>query len=362
MMTYLGLTRTICLALVVVTTSLTDDISKSQVPNPNPKMGRQRGDCRGEIDLTLRESFPGYRVVSPGDLQSDLRDCLEKSHIYADPGCLRANFNGDGTMDYALLLTKKDQRSRSELVVVLLGRKDASFCSLTLNEFDSVAGDLSLRYVPPGGIQKWGSDRKVLLRYPGIGLSSCEVDWGIYFWNGEHFDYAQTSYAAVGPYVPFSDSTSRNLGCEQRVGETIRNRFPRCRVVQTRDLDQDLQEYLSERPGGFPPGCLSADFDGDGRTDYALLLTSAAGKTGSQLLVALRAGKDGSLTPDTLETLGEGAGRFYIRQVPPGTIRQWDNRRTVHLKHAAIMIELFESASRVYYWSGHRFQYMQTSE
>src|SRR4030066_1647522 len=52
----------------------------------------------------------------------------------------------------------------------------------------------------------------------------------------------------------------------------IKTNFSTCRPLQLTDLDDGLQEYLNSTRPGLIPGYIAADFNGDGKKDYAVML------------------------------------------------------------------------------------------
>jgi len=155
-------------------------------------------------------------------------------------------------------------------------------------------------------------------------------------------------------------------GCEARADTAVARYYPGYSVVGPGELSPDLREYFAHNYRGSRPGCVEADFDGDGTRDYALLLREKTGGAVLERLVVLRGKSDGSFIPLTLETLKDQLGDFYIRAVAPGKIRKSavdsGKEETITLKRPAFELVLYEAASRVYFWSGDKFRPIQTSD
>jgi hypothetical protein len=155
--------------------------------------------------------------------------------------------------------------------------------------------------------------------------------------------------------------------CEDKVGPIAEKHYPNYRIVRLEDLDKDVREYFARAYPNGHPGCVEEDFDGDGLLDYALLLrTEVDGKT-TEKVVVLRGRGDQSFVPINLDVLNDRSGSFFVRYVPPGEIRKWQETtrskmKTIILKHPGFELVLYESASRVYYWRGKRFHSVQSSD
>ena len=106
---------------------------------------------------------------------------------------LRADFNGDGRADYALLLRIGEPeavagealKSVSVWTVVFLARRDGLYRPFILSKSDEVM--IPSRQViaprPPGRAQLGGHpERSVTLKQPAIALILCEGTEKIYYW------------------------------------------------------------------------------------------------------------------------------------------------------------------------------------
>jgi hypothetical protein len=114
-------------------------------------------------------------------------------------------------------------------------------------------------------------------------------------------------------------------------------------------------------PVGRSPGVVRADFDGDGRDDYALLLkTRDTGKVTIWEGKALRQAEFAFAF-----FLADGSGGFKARVVqrylsylptseviqlqPAGRIRQMETNRTITLKHPGVTLVFCEKSATTYY-------------
>ena len=70
-----------------------------------------------DLDGALKQ-FPGYHVLTLQEREPDLKVFLAQHFPKSNPSVVHADFNGDGNLDYALLL-KNDKTGATKLVVFL---------------------------------------------------------------------------------------------------------------------------------------------------------------------------------------------------------------------------------------------------
>jgi len=141
-----------------------------------------------------------------------------------------------------------------------------------------------------------------------------------------------------------------------KLADAIRRLHPSARVLTA-------DEVLGERcgPGQRREQLLRADFDGDGRQDYAALLRvgEPAGKPEEALRtvplwgVVFLANRDGRYRPFIL--FKDEDAMFPSRRVlwiePPGRVRHGAHpERVLTLRHPAVGSMLCESTAKVFYW------------
>jgi hypothetical protein len=138
--------------------------------------------------------------------------------------------------------------------------------------------------------------------------------------------------------------------------------YPHHTLVQLRDLNEDVQEYFAEKYPNSHPGCIKEDFDGDGLVDYAFLLRTNIKGIIIERWVVLK-GKNGKeFIPIDLDESDERIGDSFLRPIPAGKVEKCDRTETVTLDRPGFEIVLFEAASRVYFWKGRKFDFIQTSD
>ena len=114
--------------------------------------------------------------------------------------------------------------------------------------------------------------------------------------------------------------------CEQKVPATLKRvltvQFPGFRLARLSDQAEDDIQF-DKHSGG--DGCITitvGDFDGDGQSDMALLLTSEH-QDGVRLVVALR--RPASWTVYRLPTWCSAVNGCYVHMIKPGTFRRTES-------------------------------------
>lgn len=144
----------------------------------------------------------------------------------------------------------------------------------------------------------------------------------------------------------------------------IKKEFSNCRLIQFRDLYDDLQNYLKKKYPDLHPGYVHGDFNGDGITDYALLIRCEDHNSIiEKFIVLLGQGKD-SFSTFVIDQWNDELSlkNLFLSIIQPGKIRERDSFKIKILKFQGIKLNLFEAASRVYYWDNDKFNFIQTSD
>jgi hypothetical protein len=148
------------------------------------------------------------------------------------------------------------------------------------------------------------------------------------------------------------------------INKLIKADFPQCRLLQLKDLDHDLHQYFIAHHRSAQPGYINADFDGNGKEDYAVLLLCNDKKKQSIRFVVFMANKNNSYSYIKIENWSDELSlkNLYLESTKPGKIKDSESGRTITTKNACFSLNLFEAASQVYYWKNGKFHYVQISD
>jgi hypothetical protein len=130
------------------------------------------------------------RVVSTKDV-----DSIACAPVGETPGVVRADFNGDGFEDYALLLAKETGKETSWQGSIL---KEARFSfvfflrsadgkyqpRLVLRDTGFIPTTIVLKLQSAGKVRHRETHKNIQLKYPGVMLSFCEKSATTYYFAG----------------------------------------------------------------------------------------------------------------------------------------------------------------------------------
>lgn len=154
-------------------------------------------DQRGGLNNVLKQ-FPGFHLLKLQERDPDVRAFLVRHFPRSDPSVVRADFNGDGNPDYALLL-KDDKTGATKLVVLLCSADgqckrayetdETTYASLAYLKSVSTGSDVS----QTDAIQ--GEPHPVKLRSSGIEVNYFEKGKVVLHWNQkrQRMEEVQTS-------------------------------------------------------------------------------------------------------------------------------------------------------------------------
>jgi hypothetical protein len=153
-------------------------------------VSRSKGQSDG-VDKIILHDFPGFHVLTVEERDSDTRAFILAHFAKRNPSILHADFDGDGHLDYAVLL--KDKKSGIARFVILLC-PETEHCKKACDEdITSSAREVFLRPVPIGRrvSQTDAIDTKdypppVRLSSTGIEVTYFGQAKVVYYWNGKH--------------------------------------------------------------------------------------------------------------------------------------------------------------------------------
>jgi hypothetical protein len=142
----------------------------------------------GNISTVLTQ-YPGYHLLTLQERDPDLKAFLAQHFPKSNPSVVRADFNGDGNPDYALLL-KNDKTGAAKLVVLLCSADgqcksvydldEATYASVAYLRPMSTGSKVSQTEAVPGNTPP------VKLRSTGIQVNYFEKGKVVLHWNAKH--------------------------------------------------------------------------------------------------------------------------------------------------------------------------------
>jgi hypothetical protein len=142
------------------------------------------------LDKILTQ-FPGFHVLTVPERDSDAKAFIVAHFAKRNPSVIHADFDGDGHLDYALLL--KDKKSGAARFVILLCAEDEHCKTACDEKITSSVGEVFIRPVPIGrrASQTDAIDSKdypppLKLRSTGIEVTYFGQAKVVYYWNAKH--------------------------------------------------------------------------------------------------------------------------------------------------------------------------------
>jgi len=143
------------------------------------------------IDKMILDDFPGFHVLTTGERDSNTRAFVLAHFGEHDPSVVRADFDGDGRLDYAVLLRNK--KSGIAKFVMLLCPENEHCKKARDEDLTSYAGEVFIKTVPIGrrvsqteAIDTKDQPRPITLSSTGIELTVFERAAVVYYWNTKH--------------------------------------------------------------------------------------------------------------------------------------------------------------------------------
>jgi hypothetical protein len=144
-----------------------------------------RGQQKNDVDSIL-SGFPGYHLLTLKERNSDTRAFILQHFPKANTSIVHADFDGDGHLDYAMLL--KNDKSGATKLVVLLCVSEAQCRSVYESDLTGYSEVVYLRSVAAGSrvseTEAAGTATSaVKLKTTGIQVTYFEKGKVVLYWN-----------------------------------------------------------------------------------------------------------------------------------------------------------------------------------
>src|SRR6266852_689292 len=141
---------------------------------------------KSDVDRILN-GFPGYHLLTLQERDSDARAFFTRHFPKANPSVVHADFDGDGHLDYALLL--RNDKSQATKLVVRLCSEDGHCRNVYELDVSAYSGSVYLRPVTRGSrvSQTEAIDTNhgapVILKFSGIRVTYFGKGEVVLYWN-----------------------------------------------------------------------------------------------------------------------------------------------------------------------------------
>jgi hypothetical protein len=158
-----------------------------------PALSQQNAttSCATAIPPALRKELsrqlPAVHPVEEADLHPDLRKWWRANGEYECPGVVVADFNGDGLVDFGLLLADGDGHVTKNLLVAALQRPKQKWEIVALASFGERAGNFFIRVAAPGTYTEWDKSRAIKASSWSLESVLFESSTQVFIWKDGKF-------------------------------------------------------------------------------------------------------------------------------------------------------------------------------
>jgi hypothetical protein len=151
----------------------------------------QQAPVEPPLESVITHFFPGYVPVPLGDLAPEIGALTVSDPIYDNPArsptSVRADYDGNGFDDYALLIRKTAGPAPDEIFVILMGYGDGRYGKAIESFFGGVAHDIYLGYLPAGTVLPAPADNgenapPLTLENPAVTLNILGQVSDVFYW------------------------------------------------------------------------------------------------------------------------------------------------------------------------------------
>lgn len=147
------------------------------------------------IQKSINQFYPGTRLLEMKDM--DLTSC---GMLTEQPGIVQADFDGNGILDYALLLiSTKVKREYAHpngrilylvgtFFVVFQGQREGKYQPILIETRETwLPSSLGLAMARPGRFKTWDSSKTLELKNPAIERYICEQQAAVFYWDTDRY-------------------------------------------------------------------------------------------------------------------------------------------------------------------------------
>jgi hypothetical protein len=178
-----------------------------QAPTPTLALeGPQKSPAEPPLEAIVAHFFPGYVPVALGDLAPEIGALTVQDAAYnhsdRSPTSIRADFDGNGYPDYAVLIKTRSSSGSDEIFTILMGYGGGRYAMTMESFFGRLSEDIYLGYLPPGvQIRRTASGWPpsgagvLTLDTPSVTLNLLREAADVFYWDETHRRFGRASLA-----------------------------------------------------------------------------------------------------------------------------------------------------------------------
>lgn len=148
--------------------------------------GPQEVPAEPPLGAIVAHFFPGYVPVALSDLEPAIGELTVTAAVYdhtdRSPTSIKADFDGNGFPDYAVLIKKTTEYGSDEIFTILMGFGEGRYAKAMESFFGGLSSDIYLGYMPAGASLGAG-DEAVTLEYPAATLTVQGQSPDAFYWD-----------------------------------------------------------------------------------------------------------------------------------------------------------------------------------
>jgi hypothetical protein len=150
----------------------------------------------------IKKKCSNCKVITLNDLVDEAREEFIELYPKANPGWIKGDFNGDGLLDYAVLLYNKETGKVYTRLIVLLATGEKSFAVKTLIKPYEGSSVWYLGLMQSGAVARHtrafsppkNEPKETLLKYPGIKYYKAGSHMSVFYFENGTFKPMPVSY------------------------------------------------------------------------------------------------------------------------------------------------------------------------
>jgi len=170
------------------------------------QQGPQAAPAEPPLEAIVAHFFPGYAPVALGDLAAEVGALTVNDPVYdssdRSPTAIRADFDGNGHADFAVLIGRNADSSSDEIFAILMGYGQGRYAKVMESYFGGLSKDIYLGYVPAGSevrpsapVALGVEPEPVKLRVPAVTLNVLKETSDVFYWDGQRKSFSRATAA-----------------------------------------------------------------------------------------------------------------------------------------------------------------------
>ena len=166
--------------------------------------GPQKVPAEPPLAAIVAHFFPGYAPVTLGDLAVEVGALTVKDPAYdhsdRSPTAIRADFDGNGHADYAVLIKKQSASGSDEIFTILMGYGGGQYAKAMESFFGRLSEEIYLGYMPAGAqirravsASPWPESGPLMLKAPAVTLSVLNETSDVLYWDAKRNLFSRTT-------------------------------------------------------------------------------------------------------------------------------------------------------------------------